>query len=361
MADTFTIKPYLAIEEDIRNYIVAHTEKVSDFNEGSIISSEIEAFSRQIEQLYIRARSNYSNYFMNIPFYVFNFPQKTGQYAGGSVVFSRNQAKTEVITFSAGTIVASDSGLNYITSTTATILSNQTESNQVDIVANKTGKDFNIPANSITTIISTVPGVDNVSNSVAITGGLDNESPPEYLSRFQTFTKGLAKSNKSGMLTGALSDDRVRSASIIEHFPPVDDIYNLTIYIDDGAGNASAGLVADVKAILEGDGTTANPGYKGGGICIRVLAPTKVPVDVVVTLESDETVDKDTIKYNVETAITNYINGLGVGENYIQKQLEKKIMEQIGVKDILEISPSANITILTGQIARIGTISVLWG
>ncbi len=352
----FSIKRYTTMLDDMLNYIIANQNKVTDFNEGGVLTSKCEAFSRVMENLYIDTRVGFDQGLIEVPFNAFDFTQKSGQKASGSVVFSRSGTTGEKI-IPIGTIISTSAGLKFITTSLGTILDGNSDSDSVTIQAEETGKDYVVPATTITVIYTPVSGVETVSNSSATSGGLDQESDAGYLERFQGFIEGLGKSNKAGLKRGAEEVTGVRSASIVEHFPPVSS-YNLTIYIDDGAGEAPQALIDDVIEKLIGEGTEEKPGYKGGGINLRVLAPTKVTINVTVEITDDGSLSQIVVEYNIEQAINNYINNLEIGDDMILNKLRGVMMNKDGVLDISITDPSENTSISGNQIARTGLIII---
>jgi uncharacterized phage protein gp47/JayE len=188
---------------------------------------------------------------------------------------------------------------------------------------------------------------------------LNAESDEDFVSRFQAFILGLGRGNIYGLITAALSVTGIRSASVVEHFPPVSG-YNVSVYVDDGAGNAPPALLAAVLSVIVGDGTAANPGYKPAGINVEVVAPTKVTIDVTLNIVDDGSVDRDSITVNVTNALNAYINGLKLGEDVIYYQLVESIMNVVGVYDIALSAPTANISIGPTQVARVGTITITY-
>lgn len=357
---TYNPKTYRAILADMEAWIIANQDKITDFNEGSGITSFIEAIAQQVEQLYLRAKIGFIKYLPNLPFYAFGFSKHAGSKASGTVVFSRNVATTDPVTIAIGTLVSTASGLIFVTTSLGVILANQTSSGEVSIQAYDVGANFNVPAATITTMTTPVVGVDTVTNSSSTTGGLDEEDDNSFQSRFRDYTLGLGRGNVYGLKAAAMSVTGVRSASPVEHFPPLSDIYNVSMYIDDGAGNAPQALIDAVVAAIQGDGTTANPGNKPAGINVRVLGPTKVTIGVQVTVTDTGNVSRGTITSNIQTAVTNYINNLQIGEDVIYNELVQVIMEVVGVYDIVLSQPSANVSIGSTQIARVGTITVLY-
>lgn len=354
----FSVKRYVTIIDDILNYIIANQDKVTDFNEGAVLASECEAFSRIMENLYIDTRVGFDLGLIEVPFKTFDFSRKSGLKASGSVVFSRTGTSGEKPIL-IGSIVSTPAGLKFITTSLGIIEDGNSDSNSVSIQAEKIGRDYNVPATTITIIYTPVPGVETVSNSSATTSGSNQESNAEFLKRFQEFIEGLGKSNKTGLIAGAKSVTGIRSASIVEHFPPVSS-YNLTIYIDDGTGEASQALVDIVKEKLIGEGTEEKPGYKGGGVNLRVLVPTKVTVAVTVEITDDGSVSQWVVEYNADQAISNYINNLHIGEDVILNKIRKVIMSVDGVLDIDITVPANNTSVSDSQIARTGVITIIF-
>jgi len=352
----FSLKLFSAIIEDMITHMIAVQSKVTDFNEGSVTRSELEAIALEIEQLYIRTRVGIEKSLKSIAFYTFNFEKQAGQKSGGSVIFSRTETSGE-ITIPIGTLIATNDGTQFETTSVGTINDSEQNSNTVTILATEEGEESNVPANTIVVIITPVIGVETVDNSSATSGGQDVETDVAFTLRFSEFITGLGKSSESGLITGAKKVQGVRSASTIEHFPPSSSI-NVSIYIDDGAGNASQALIDEVEDKLKGDGTEDNPGYKAGGINIEVLAPTKVTQAVTVEITDDGTLAQTTIEYNTELAITNYVNNLLLGGDIIKNELRRVIMKVDGIYDISLTVPASNVTINPNQIARTGVITI---
>lgn len=350
---TFNVKTYRAILSDMENWIIANQDIITDFNEGAIITSFCEATAQEIEQLYLRAQIGFIKYLPDMPFYAFGFTPLSGVKATGNVVFSRNVATAEAITIPIGTLISTPSGLLFETTTLGTIPISGTDSNSVSVQAQEIGTDYNVPASSITVLTTPLIGVDTVDNAASILGGIDDEDSNSFQQRFWNYILGLGKGNVYGLITGAKSVTGVHSVSVVEHFPPFTGNYNVSVYIEDGSGTASAELIASVLSILNGDGTAENPGYKAAGIKLRVLAPTLVTVDVVVTVTDTGNVDRAELEVAIKTAITAYINNLGLAEDVIHNRIIDEIMDVNGVYDLELTTPALNTSVGADQIARV--------
>src|SRR5688572_3058858 len=103
--------------------------------------------------------------------------------ATGEVTFSRDTpAPLGGITIPIGTIVATVSGIRFVTSEAVTIDEGDS-SVTAAIEASEAGDDSNVGANTIQSLISTVAGIDSVNNAAAVTNGRDRESDTELRAR----------------------------------------------------------------------------------------------------------------------------------------------------------------------------------
>jgi uncharacterized phage protein gp47/JayE len=351
----FEYKQYRQIKADMTSRFIAAQDKISDFNDGSVTDGFLETASIEIADFYMRVKTGFDRYLQQLAFSVFGFERKSGLYAAGAVVFSRNEATPEAITIPSGTTVSTDSGIEFTTQESGTIAGDETASGSVAIRAVEVGVDGNVPADSVTTVVSTIPGVTGVTNAVALSGGQDTENDADYSRRFQMYLLGLGGANKYGILSAVLSLPSVRSVAMVEHFPPLSGLYNFSLYVDDGAGQAPSSLVDEVELILFGDETETNPGKIAAGLNARVLGPTAVYIDVTAEITSDGRYPDEILLYNVEEEIRTYINNLELGQDVVVNRIRQVIMRVAGVYDFDLTVPAANTIIADDQIARFGT------
>jgi uncharacterized phage protein gp47/JayE len=352
---SFNLRTYSAIYASIKAYIIANQDIITDFNDGGVLSSEIEAFSRQLAQAYAEDRAGFTEVLKRLPYSIFDFSAKDAVAATGSVTFARTDT-TAAVTISSGTQVSTTGGVVFETTADASMAIG-TANVSVAVKAVTSGTTGNVSAGTVTTIVSSVDA-DSVTNSSAMSGGVDAETTSQMLSRFRSYIMGLSKSNKYGIMYAALLNTSVRSASVLEHFPPKSNLYNFTLYIDDGNGSASSEMIAVVKNIIDGDGTQTNPGYRAAGINCDILAPTILYQAVTATITVNYDVDVDEAKSTLGSAITSYINSLVLGETLIRSQLMKAILNYTYVTDIVISSPSDNVTADNSEIIRAGTITL---
>ena len=151
--------------------------------------------------------------------------------------------------------------------------------------------------------------------------------------------------------------NQVRSVSVQNHKPPLRNIYNLSVYVDDGSGGASEEAIQAVKEAIEGDGTAESPGHLAPGVNARVLAPTSVPVDVSASVKI-LSYDTDEAREEVGRVIAEYVNGKTIGEEVVVSELCVAVMSLNYVSDCTIRAPVQNVSPGIGQIARIGNLTL---
>ena len=109
------VKTFDKIYSDMRNYIISHQDKITDFNDGGVLSSQLEAMARELALLYIQCRVGFSSFLRSLPYSIFGFRQEEGARASTQIVLSRSKPFSYETTIPAGTIVAAGS-LNFLTS-----------------------------------------------------------------------------------------------------------------------------------------------------------------------------------------------------------------------------------------------------
>jgi len=353
----YTVKSFDQIVADMVAWIVANSPSITDMTPGSVIRSFCEGAALSMEEVYVAAYLGFRRYLNNIQETVFDFARKAGTKASVNVVFSRAVAGAAV-SIPAGFRVKTASGLRFILDSATSIALGATSSPSVPVTAEEAGTAYNVGAGTIIILEDTVSGVDSVTNALAATGGVDSESDIAYKNRFQSYVEGLGKTNVAGLRAGALSVEGITSASVVELFPPVAGV-NVDLYVDDGTSSGvSATLLAEVQSVIDGDGTSENPGYRAAGINVQVKQPGIVTQNVVAVLSVLSGVDTDQLSNDVVNALTAYVNTLGVGSDIVYNEMIASIMGVFGVIDVDLTTPSANVVITATQVGRLGSVAL---
>lgn len=353
-------KTYNELLQSMKNNAISNSSKLTDFNDGSVIMTIFESVARIIEQGYIDTRNGYTNNLRAIPYSVFDFQPKKGQKATVDVVFTRNSPSNYISTIPSGTRVSNGS-LVFITTEIGTISENETTSNSVSAVAENIGLQYNIAANTITTIESNLSAeIVSVDNPYKSIGGTNAETSSETLRRFKLYINGLQGNNKYGIKAGVLGLEGVRSVGIEEHFPPKSNIYNFTVYVDDGTGRLTEELKDNVELLINGNDSEVNPGLRAAGIQVDVQAASIIDISINVTATVFR-VDEGRIRDDITVKLQEYINGLGIHENVVLSSIVVLLKQIPGITDIsgLTINSSTdNIPIGVNQIARFSDVTV---
>lgn len=95
-------------------------------------------------------------------------------------------------------------------------------------------------------------------------------------------------------------------------------------------------LIAEAHKVLDGlpSNVIAYPGVRAAGTAIEVSAPLIKSIQVALTVESRDGISLNSIKNPVKSAITAYINALGVGKEVVISEVIKHVQEVPGVKSV---------------------------
>jgi uncharacterized phage protein gp47/JayE len=346
------LKSYREIFEDMRDYVIARQNKITDFNEGSVAASMLEAVAREMAALYNKTVANIELYGQGMAYAQFDFERKAGLPATGSLVFSRYAPGVER-EIPEG-VKVSGGGLAFVTTKRGSIGAGALASSPIPASCTLAGSGGNVAANSVRTIDNPMYGVDSVDNPVAFSGGVSRETEEEYHNRFTEFIIGLGQSSVSGVRATALSVNGVRSVSVVEHYP-AESGYHFTLYAENGSGALPAATKAALETVIIGNDTV--DGVRACGVNARILAPSIAYINIAVVFRVDGAIPPSLIEEAIAKNITNYVNSRKIGEPYEKKMVYNMAVRQAGVSDIITISP-ANTLITKRQIIRLGALTV---
>lgn len=351
------IRRYEDIMQQALGNMIAGQDKITDFNPGSIIHTLLDTVSRIAEREYVAIRQGYNENLRLVPYSIFKFRRKQGRKASGTAVFSRTKPLPAQTIIVSGTKVSFEDK-DYVTTEVGFIEAGAVNSNPIKILAADIGASFNIPSGVIDTIKTAVPAdVVLVTNNAAITGGTNRESDTEFDEKFKIFINGLSGTNIYAIMSAALELDCVRSVSLKNHKPPLRNIFNLSIYVDDGSGTASEETIAEVKLAIEGDGTAEHQGHLAPGVNVRILPPQTVPVNISI-ISYVFRADIQGAETEIRRIVTEYVNSLTIGKSVILSEVVSRIKKLSFVRDVQIVSPIENVNVGTDQIPRSGVIGI---
>jgi hypothetical protein len=355
------IRTFRQIYEGMKMYIIAHQKRLTDFNDGGVVSSLCEAVSRAINELYIRCRVGFSSYLRSLPYSIFGFEIKLGTKASATVRFLRSRAFSYDSPIPENSIVAAGN-LMFITTSPGVVPSGEKSSSEISVIAEEVGEKYNIGTGAINRLVTTLSAdIIMVTNDQPATGGTSKESWKEYVARFADYIVGLQRTNGAGFRAALLRGYVVRSFSIREHFPPVDDIWNMTVYLEDGTGEMPDLGIDLVKRLIDGDGSPENGGFRAPGINVRYIPPEKVFIDLEVWVKTNQDVtneiDESVVIEDTQKKVKEYVNGLKIAKGYVKSDLTV-ILKRIHYLADVKIQ-TENLEIEDNQIIRYRSCEVI--
>lgn len=117
------------------------------------------------------------------------------------------------------------------------------------------------------------------------------------------------------------------------------------------------GLIAEAQKIVDGDPNDREnyPGYRAAGVQVFVIAPVVVQqiIEGVVVVADDFIGQTTAVLSDCASAISRYINNLPINGDVILSELIAAVMGVTGVVDVTFTTPTANVIIGEGELARV--------
>lgn len=350
------VRKHSDIKKGLIEDFMSSQKKITDFNKGSVADSMFEAMAREEEKKYIATKLGFTQNLKAIPYSLFEFEKKEGTFATSSVVFKRGVAKDFETTIPEGTEV-SGGGNSYVTTRAGVIAANNTDSSPIPVKAVAVGSDYNMASHTINKIVSVVSSdVIEVTNNIIVSGGCNEETESEMLARFKDLLAGLQGTSKYGLKSAVENINGVRSVNVVEDFS-IGALYPVIVYAEDGSGGLSDETKAKITDVIEGDGTKANPGKRAPGINVLVNKPEIVYVSMSMRVHTYRA-DPEYAEEEIRRIVTEYVNGLGIGENVVLTTIILLLRSLSFITDVEILSPETNVIIAGDKIARFENLEV---
>jgi uncharacterized phage protein gp47/JayE len=229
-----------------------------------------------------------------------------------------------------------------------------TATGTVPVVAVNAGAQGNIVAGAINLIVGAISGLDTVTNALAFTNGVNAETDAAFKARFINYINTRAEATVAAVNYAVTSVSQVVTDQIIEDYNPA-GVYtpgSFTVYIDDGSGDPSSGLIATVSAAVNA--------VRACGIQYAVQGPALITANVTFTLTVSAGTVKSSILASVEAGVASYINALPMGASLPYTALAANIYSQnagiTNVSNLLVNGATADVGGGAAQVVRSGTI-----
>ncbi|SHG92230.1 Uncharacterized phage protein gp47/JayE [Bradyrhizobium erythrophlei] len=296
-----------------------------------------------------------------------NSPRLPAQASTGVVTFSRFTAAPTSRFIAVGATLQTDDGSeNFVVTANTTYATYSAALNGYTLAANvgsitvpvqcaTPGSGGNVAAGTITVITTPITGIDTVTNGAAFINGFDSESDAALKARFVLYIASLRAGTEGAIGYAIVSIRQGMQYQIWE--PGTGGYTQLTVFVDDGSGAIpTATLTAAQVAAF---------GVKAAGPPMAVLAATEISANLTMTITTAPGYDHPTAVAQVYAAITNYINGIGLGTTPAAGTLSYGKLYQIafnaspGVTDVTgytlngvlaDLVPGAGQTIKSGSV-----------
>jgi len=370
----FQIKDFTSIAAGLINVVRATTNKVTDFNRGSVIRTMLEATAAEIEELYLQMYLGIKEAIPVSVFTTFGFNRQAAESAGGTIRFSTGGSlASSVIPIPLGTVVrVPGTSLTYAT-TAASSISIGNSYVDVLVTAQASGLAGNVGADLITELVTPVAGIASVTNPSPFVNGRDVETDDERRVRFQGYISSLARGTKAAIAYGAktvtLTDslgvitEYVAHANVVE--PWVADsaqpISLVRVYIHNGASATSGTLVTRCQQVIDGyyDGGTAVPGWKAAGVQCIVSAASDQAVNVTGTVTISSGYSSVDVLAACTNAVKDYLQGMAVGEDVRLSELVAIIRRDVeGAFNVTLSAPTGDVAVADNAKVISGTVTL---
>jgi uncharacterized phage protein gp47/JayE len=257
---------------------------VTDFNEGSQVRTFAESVGAVAEQEGISAQALAFQALIFSAMGIFNIAPNPASQAIGTVTFSTAAISpppaTQAVQIPQGTLVQTPGGIQFQT-TQAAVLLQGSRSINVTVQAVVPGAAGNVAAGAISQLINNLTYPLTVSNAAPTTNGANSETPASALNRLSAKIASLLGASPLAIANAVIGVQASGSAETVLYSTCYEPwvaagsgagsgTAGFTVYIDNGSGAASSGLIAAATAQLNGNLVSGQLGYRPGGVPFAV-------------------------------------------------------------------------------------------
>lgn len=297
----------------------------------------------------------------------FSTTRLPASFAVGRSVFSRfTPSQTALIPPGTG-LQSSDGSQNFIVTTDTTnpawtvalsgySLGQGVGSVTVPIQALAPGSAGNVQPGTITLLASALPGIDTVTNTAALAGGLDAESDAALRLRFSSYLASRARATPVAIGNAILSVQQGITYTLQENFAPDGTIRmgSFVVTVDDGSGTPPSSLLASVAGAVEA--------MRPIGSLYTIQPPILVPANVTLAVTTAVGTIRPSVAANVTLALSAQINSLPIGASLPWSKLSQIAYSAdpavINVTAALLNGGTADLAVPAAGLIRVASIQV---
>lgn len=305
------IRSFTEIYNSLVTWVVTGTNKLTDFNVGSALRTLLESVALQLEEFYFSMKQNCLSAIDSSVFNAFGFQKQEATYSSGYVEVTFNKPLESTFVIPIGTIFSTsitENKIYYYQSTEDTVVQRGAPKASVLVRCTELGSQGNMQSGEICNIVTTNRIYANVTNTLPLTGGYDEEDSQERKLRFNNYVKSLARGTKDSLLHGVLEVEGVKGAWVDDNY-----IGYVKIFVHDADGNLPQELKLRVLENLEY--------YRACGIEVQLFSTVRVPVDVELNIVFQNNVNPDAYLGGIKQLIKDFINNHTVSQDFYTAEL----------------------------------------
>lgn len=359
----FQIKDFNSIVLSEINHARSVTDKVTDFQPGSVIRTLMEAPAVEMEELYMQMFLGLREAIPVATFLSFGFGLLPAKVARGFASVSLETPLIAPYVIPLGSVFATTDGRVYRSTEVVTMPIGAT-SGSVPIAYRSAGQDGNVAAGAITSAAA-LPAGFTVGNS-ALDTGRDEETDGEREARFAEFVGSLSRGTVEACMY-AVRQSRVLDADgrLTEYVVRAgmnESSGRVRIYLYSSAGIPSAALLADGQARMNGSRNevtgVVTPGYRAAGVRFDVLAMAEraVPLSIKVGMFTGHALTAAVVQA-LSDIFASTIRAAAPGQTLYLGELVESLLSVPGVERIVPVS-SSNILCDVSEALVPGTLTV---
>lgn len=269
------------------------------------------------------------------------------QKAAGTLRFSIPQAAETDLAIPLGTVCMTAGLVRFETTEEASLPAGSLFV-EVPAQAAEAGSGGNTAAGTIRTMAVAPVGVAACTNPSAFSGGRGEETDEALRARVLDSYQHLPNgTNAAYYVREAQAVEGVTAAAVL---PKSRGLGTVDVYIAGADGLPTEALLAAVEARLSG--------RKEIAVDLKVLAPTAVTVNVLLSVRAAAGYDSQTVLNQVKTAVQTWFDGTLLGKSVLLAQLNQLIYQVPGVENYRIDAPANDIAVTQAQLPVLGTLSV---
>lgn len=324
-------------------YAQSQTPELTDITPGSIFRSLYEALANELETLEYSALDRVATNLPESPYRLWSFERRTASAASGTVRLTATATISSAISIPSGTQVrVPGTDKVYRTLQAYTFPAGASGSTlDITVVSIGAGVIYNTTAATMKEFVSAPSSSLSVSNPLAFTNGLDEETDAERQARFASFIRSLHRATADSLEQAAEQATVVDSNGVViervKTARSVDISAGLArVYISNGSNvAASTALITAANTLVQA--------IKAAGVTIQVQAATLSTTTVTVSITRDASTSLAMVQTDIQERITALVAGLAIGGTLYREQIAATVLKVPGVIDVTVSAPVANV------------------